>query len=205
MCWSWEILAESSARWCWSLRFSSAETGSAASTDELLLQRGKVGKLSVGMVVSDIWKLFPQDLLKGGFEYPEEGIPTPVIEIRLSRGQTEPSLTVWLGETGDHRRTIASGFKVRDRRFTTAAGIGPGMTIARLRNTVSGLTISSFEADTYLNSEDLRMSFNLDVEAFESDLMNGTVFKPVPELPGDIPIQNCPANEGLASGKRFSF
>ncbi len=163
-------------------------TGSAAN-DELLLQRGKVGNLSVGMVVSDIWKLFPRDLLKGGFEYPE-GIPTPVVEIRLSRGQAEASITVWLGETEDHRRTIASGFKVCDRRFKTAAGIGPGMTITQLRNTLSGLTISSFDADTYLNSEDLRMSFNLDVEAFDSELMNGTDFKPVPELPGEIPIQS---------------
>lgn len=157
--------------------------------DGLLLQRGKVGRLSVGMLVSDIWKLFPRELLEGGFEYPE-GIPTPVVAIRLSRDQREPSITVWLGETEDHRHTIARGFKVWDRRFTTAAGIGPETTIARLRNTVSGLTISSFEADTYLNSENLRMSFNLHVGAFGRELMNGAGFKPVSELPGDIPIES---------------
>jgi hypothetical protein len=119
----------------------------ATPTDDFRVQRSQVGKLSVGMLVSDVWKFYPRGMIKGGFMYPE-GIPIPVIEIRLSRSQKEPSLEVGLAETKDHIHTIAKGINVLDRRFKTATGIGPGSTIALLRRVVHGLTIETFEQDT---------------------------------------------------------
>ena len=163
-------------------------SGAGAGTDDFLIQRGKVGRLSVGMLVTDIWKFYPRASIKGGFLY-SEGIPGPVIEIRLPSGQKKPSLIVGLDETKDHRNTVVRGIDARDARFKTVMGIGPGSTIRSVRSVVGALTIESFEGGTILHSDELRMSFSLDSD--EKGLYDsGGDLKAVAELPGEIQIQS---------------
>ena len=152
---------------------------------DFLIEEGKVGNLSVGMRVSTIVKLYPRWAVQGGFVY-SEGIPAPVIEIRLTRGQKEPSLTIGLDETKDRRFTIARGIDVLDRRFRTSSGIGPGSTITSLRTAIRDLTIESFEGHTILNSKTRQMSFEVEDDAPLYD-KDGRL-KLIGEIPGEIPV-----------------
>jgi hypothetical protein len=161
-----------------------ARAGSAPSRD-FLIEPGKVGNLSVGMRVSAIVKLYPQWAVRGGFVY-GEGIASPVIEIRLIRGQKDPSISIALDETTDHRFTIARGIDVLDPRFRTTSGIGPGSTVSNLRTAISDLTIGSLEGNTILNSKVMQMSFEIQDDALLYD--EDGQFKLIVDIPGKIPV-----------------
>jgi hypothetical protein len=163
-----------------------AATCSAAQSDSLLVSPGKVGPLVVGMNAVDVWKVFPRRLIRGGFAYPE-GIPTPVLEIRMSGDQKGPSLILNLDETADHRHTTIRSIGVLDVRFKMASGIGPGSLVGILRSFVAGLVLMNFEADTFLSSENLHMSF--DVDGDDPRLWNAAGdFKSMSDLPAEIKV-----------------
>lgn len=171
--------------------FSCGRVGAAVPNGDLLIQRERVGKLSVGMLAADVWKCYPRGEIRGGFVFPE-GMAQPVVEIRLSPGQKEPSLVLTLDETRDHRHTVVKTIGVFDQRFRIKSGIGPGSTIARVRGGIEDLTIESFEGVTSLASQKLMMSFVLDLnDAADQSLYDSNgEFKPVSALSGEIRIQS---------------
>lgn len=163
--------------------------GAESPSPDFLIQPGRVGKLSMGMLITDIWKYYPKELIARGFVYPE-GIPKPVIEIRILRGQKEPSICVRLDESADKRHTIAGSIQVLDPRFKTAQGVGPGSSLADVRKVIPDLESGSFEGVTAVHSDRFGLSFILAVDVTSDYLYESPsgALKSAGKLPGNIRV-----------------
>jgi len=108
------------------------------------------------MKEADIYNIYPREITKK-VDLQLEGMPTPAIQVFLTKGQTTPSLVIRL----DGPRPGVSGIEVRDARFKTSDGIGVGSSLGQLRKRKKKLFITDGEGAIVAVADDLGMSFFL--------------------------------------------
>jgi hypothetical protein len=130
----------------------------AVRADEIL-DRGRVGHLSLGMLPEAIYKIYPKEKTKQVDLSLELG-PTPALQVFLGPDRAQPSLILLL-DGPDGR---ISGFDVRDPRFKTANGLRVGSSMGQLRKLYNDLPVGTGEGNIYAVVEKLNMSFELQLD-----------------------------------------
>lgn len=145
------------------------------------LAPGRAGALRLGMHADSVLAVYGPGIVRE-VDLQLEGMPTPALEIRLPEGPADrPSLTA---EFNPQTRMVYR-IRVRDPRFRTGEGIGPGSTLNDLRARHSVRDIVHGEGNTVAVVPGLGMSFLLDPDAVpESFLLSGNAL----DIPDSIAI-----------------
>jgi hypothetical protein len=134
--------------------------GVASAGDDFLLARNRVGGLATGMSENAIYKIYPRRITRK-VDLQLEGMPTPAVQVFLSKSRRKPSLVIRL--TGLNA-TIDS-IEVTDARFKTATDVGAGSSLGQLRRAQKLLAFVSGEGANGANAEDLGMTFDLLIDS----------------------------------------
>jgi len=128
-----------------------------AAPPEFLLTPQKAGKLTLGMSIDEVYRLFGRESTRLD-DLQSEGQFVPVLQIFLGPNRQNPALAV-----GIHWENawVAEPIMVYDPRFRTEKGIGVGSTLGELRKVHRVKSIYLVEGDLLASVEELQMSFEL--------------------------------------------
>jgi len=152
---------------------------------ELLLAPQKAGKLTLGMSIDEVYRLFGRESTRPEDLY-SEGHFTPVLQIFLEPNRHEPGLELGIGwEKG----WVAVSIMVYDPRFRTEKGIGVGSTLGELRKFYRVKSIYLVEGHLLASVEELQMSFELKLPRFPLEFVETRDPKLIPDTAKIIAVQ----------------
>jgi hypothetical protein len=164
-------------------------SASTAPTDDFLLDRHRAGKIVVGMPEAAIYQIYSQEITRK-VDLQLEGMPTPAIQVFLTKERTTPSLVIRL----DGPQPGVFGIDVRDARFKTRDGIGVGSSLGQLRRTKKKLFFVVGEGTIAAVVDDLSMSFTLLTDRQIEKALNATgrryVGRDNPSIPDATKIES---------------
>jgi hypothetical protein len=131
------------------------QTGS----DQWLVERGRVGPVSIGASAHTVYEQFRDDRVKL-VDLRYEGMLSPALELKRFGQTAAPSLIAELAVM--RNQLVVYRIQVVDAAIRTKEGIGIGSTFADLRSRYQVDSVGSGEGNVFARVETLGTSFQLD-------------------------------------------
>jgi len=160
-------------------------SGASAQSSDSLLAPGRAGRVTIGMIVEDVYAAFGRENVKLIDLY-SEGMFTPAVQIFVAPDRAVPIVVANIDQVcGRYRIT---GISALSPRFRTVDGLGVGSTVGEIRKR-QPTAKPSREEGTWLIVENLQMTFGLPPASFAdtTHVVSVWTWAPLPDS-----MRQCP-------------